>query len=677
MLPSPEVLLSLSAPVLRSLLDHFAPRGLPSLPAKPTPHAIARAIHTHGAPGKLGAVLSSTIARFASPRGRLAIVEGARAMGDSRADAFLASPAHDVAATLAITRATGKPPARRAAKRLFALATHRVERDLAEHPTYELVADAAPVSRDPAAVLPILERALGKQLLEAWPALEPDGTLRLSLFLRQPTENRLVWDDEASRIVQRRDVPVAVDVVRIAPDGARVSFTLAMPELLRTYASALSLSLRPSFTLRPLHDLTRARLATLTVPGVTRIDVVALRFRRPGGSRVEVRGPDALDPQIHSPRSGYVDRATIRLTLDDGARVDAFLQLPHRVEISSADPAHVAAVRAALSALGLFAPGALPDDARSLAPYEHGEWRLRAVLPGTGFEALVRRKLLVRALASHVSSHEHRMHGAGYVVRDVAGEPGVQYALAEDRSLGARLVSAKDRVVWRLDRSALAAALARDLGATRADAPLDLEGLLDLGVVTLPSGKLRFVYAMGEPAQGWIDAVRRACSLGVTPVVLVPKGHAGHARGMLEIELDVAEQLGCKRIGRVLGRAAEALGVPHEVDRWRLCDEDVVVDAAKQITWVTGVRVPLKERPFGLVLHLAKVGGLLLATKDLGARISNAGAPDVTARKAKAEAEEQIRKVLDEAGVDSAIVNRLIVAEGKKGYRLGVSARVL
>jgi hypothetical protein len=270
------------------------------------------------------------------------------------------------------------------------------------------------------------------------------------------------------------------------------------------------------------------------------------------------------------------------------------------------------------------------------------------------------------------------MHGAAYVVRDVPGEPDVHYALAEDRSLGARLVGRKDREVWRLDRARLAESMRADLGATAVEGPnvVVIDGVLDLGIFALKTGKLRFVYAMAKPPKGWMSAARRACGLGVTLVVLVPRGH-GTSDGALEIELDVAQQFGLAPIGRVLGHAAQALGVEDEVEPRRLCDEDVVVDRATQRVWVLGVLVALTERPYGLLHELARNGGALVATKEAGARISRSGAPDVTARKAKAEAEKQIREALVDAGVSDAIVDRMIVVEGKKGYRLGVSARVL
>jgi hypothetical protein len=496
--------------------------------------------------------------------------------------------------------------------------------------------------------------------------------------------NRLVYDEDAQRIVQRRDVPVAVDLVRVSPaptalvdSRTRVAITSAMPELLPVYASALSLSLGPSFTLRPLSDLTHAALAAVAraTRGVSRIDVIAIRYRRPDGERVEVRAPDALAAWHAGPRTGYIDRVTIRFTLEDGAAADAFLHLPHRVEIS--DRAFEAPVRAALSALGFFAPGALPDDARSLAPYEHGEWRWRAVLGDAVFERLRKMGRLVRTQSAHVSTPEHRMHGAAYVVRHVAGEGELQYALAEDRSLGARIVGPKDRVAWRLDTDALAAAMRNDLGAHPAPAPLAIAGVLDLGLVTLASGKLHVVYAMAEPPAGWVETVRRTCGVGVTPVVLVPAGHAGDASGMLEVEIDVSEQLGARRVARVLGRIAEALGIEGDVEPWRRCDEEVVIDLATERVWVTGVSITFNEHRWKFVSVLGRKGGTVATTKDLGAAISKSSYPDVVARRTKIQVDRQVRRELEAAGADASLVDRMIVAEGRQGYRFGVSVRVL
>jgi hypothetical protein len=473
-----------------------------------------------------------------------------------------------------------------------------------------------------------------------------------------------------------RIAPLSTRSGRLAFHEAALATSFPSPESLLSLPHAdvaATLALDLERTTKPSRRRAIRRLFALAV--------IAARHRNPSDRRVEVRGPDALDTSISGTgtsagaRTGYIDRTTLRGITDTGAHVDAFLQLPYRIEIS--DRAHEPAFRSALSALGFFSPGALPDDARSLAPYEHGDWRWRAVLGDATFERLCKAKLLVRTQSKHVATHEHRMHGAGYVVREVPGEPELQYALAEDRALGARLVSAKDRLAWRLDERALATAMMRDLGAKPAPVPLALAGVLDLGVVALASGKLRIVYAMAEPPAGWVEALRRAAGVAMTPVVLVPKRHAGDAKGMLEVELAVSEQLGAERVGRMLGKIAEALGLEAEVDPWRLYDEEVVLDLASQRMWTEGVEITLPEKSWRYIEYLAKSDGRAVTTKELGTYVTRGDYPDASVRKIRVKMEEQMKRQLSAAGADTSVAERLIASEGRQGVRFGVSVRVL
>ena len=671
--PSPELLLSLSPTVLRSLVATFGP--VAGVKGNAPPRDVVRAIFEGRAPAKLARVLA-VVVRFATDSGLRAIVEAGKARRDPRATAWTAGPPGDVAAALAIESATATGATKRAAARVLALAGMRLERELGERPTYELIA-TAPVDAGGAARS--IARAFGAEAHETWTHQDADdGSTRVAVFVRQSATAHLVLDEGA--IVTRTETPVAIDLVRVEAGGLRASLTLSLPERLPRYASALGLSLRPSLTLRPLHDLTRETLARVKLPrGVQRATVVARRRRRSDGARNEVRAFDALDPAHDGAAAptGYVDRATVRAEIGERV-VDAFLQLPHRVEIS--DGAFDAPVREALAAIGLFEPGALPDDARSLAPYVHGDWRWRGVVGDEAFEAMVANGRLVKVIAAHVATLEHRMHGAGYVVRDVPREKGVQYALAEDRSLGARLVGKEERVAWRLDLAKLAARMRAELGAVAVAKPgaLEIDGVIDLGVVTLASGKLRFVYALSAPAKGCLAAARKACGIGVTLVVLAPRGWKDDASdGVMVIELDVHEQLGARPVGRALGKAAEALGVEGEVEACRLCEEEVVVDANAQRVWVLGVAVSLSAKPYRFIEYLARRAGHVTTTSEIGAYVSSSGYPDVAARKTKQELEKQVAAALLGAGVDAGIVARLIVVEGRKGYRLGVSARVV
>ena len=268
------------------------------------------------------------------------------------------------------------------------------------------------------------------------------------------------------------------------------------------------------------------------------------------------------------------------------------------------------------------------------------------------------------------------MHGAGVRgARRGRASPTCNTRSRRTGALGARLVGPKDRVAWRLDTRALAAAMPRDLGAHAAPPPLAIAAVLDLGVVTLASGKLRVVYAMAEPPAGWVEARRRASGMGMTPVGR-QRAH-GRARGCWSRAVRARTARGRAASGGALGRIAEALGIEKEVDPWRVSDADVLVDSRTDRVWVKGVSIRFNEHRWRFVSLLARKGGAVAATKDIGAAIPKSSYPDVVARRMKRQVDRQVRRELEAQGEDASIVDRMIVVDGRLGYRFGVSVRVV
>ena len=669
---SPDLVLSLSPPILRALLHAFgAPRGTSANAPLLT---VARALFAARAPSKLQRALDE-IARFASEPGRRAILEAALACGEPRADQWRTLPAADLAATLVTERATSRDKASaRAAKRLLSLATLRLERRLPERASYELLAPGP--APDAKALRALLARSLGDATLDVWTHVGDDGSIEIAVFVCGPAAHALLPPtSKGSAPVREVLRPLAVDRLRVSPDGARVRVAPAAPEGLVRYASILGLSLGPSLTLRPFHAMTPAMFARSALPeGVRSVVVIAVRWREPNGTRHETRAFDVTASAPPTP-GGYIDRVTLRVDVEGAARpVDVFLEVPYRFEIS--DLAHEETVRALLAHAGVFAPGATPDDAWSLAPFVHGDWRWRAVLGHDAVDRMLQGGLLARVRTPHVATEELRMLGTTYVVRTVPGEPSLEYALSEDPSFPARLVGPDDRVALRLDVAQLAAAMQRTLGATGAAGRI-LDGVLDLGEVAIGAGKLRFFYFAAAPAPGWAAVLHRACGVAATPVLLVPRGRKAGSE-MLALDLDIAEQLGAAPLAHVVLLAAEALGVETQLEPWRHAREDVVIDRAKELVWVRGVLVrKLSDRAYRLLERLAREPGRTLAARELGGLLSRSGYPDVAARRAKLDLERQVRACLEEAGADSAIAGRILVAEARRGYRLAVSVKVV
>jgi hypothetical protein len=646
------------------LLDVFgSPRGVR---ASSAPVAIARALFAGKAKSPLRRVLDEVL-RFATALGRRAILEAAFACDEPRRAEWERETAEDLAVLLSVLRARSKGKQKRAISRVLSLAMLRVDRQIPHLASYELVAEGDETRTTDDAPAKIA-KALGAG--DVWVHHADDGTLHMAVFLHGAPTATLRMGKGVSREVSR---PAFVDYVRLTR-GSRARVTTHAPELLPTYASALGLSLRPSLTLRSFDDLTAATFARSSLPrGVRAAVVVAMRVRTPAGARRETRAFDvAAEPR--APAAGYVDRVTLRVDLAGSERpVDVFLELPHRIEFQ--DPAFEAPLRALLDAIGVFSPGARPDDAWSLAPFSHGLWRWLVLL---GEEAVLRMRkngLLAPVRAAHVATEELRMLGTTYVVREVPGEPLLEYALSEDPSFPARLVRPEDHVALRLDLDKLAAAMRRDLG-TEPGAAATPSPVLDLGVLSSRRGRVRFFYLASAPPEGWAASVRRACGVGTTPVILLPQGRAAVSE-MAHVELDLFEQLGAAPLASVVRRAAKVLGIEEELEPWQLAEEVLYVDTVSQRVWVLGVLVRLlTENSYRFLEYLAKNASRVIPSKEVGAHVSASGYPDVAARRAKAEVERQVEGSLVAAGRDASIAKKLVVVEGRKGFRLGVTARV-
>jgi hypothetical protein len=81
-------------------------------------------------------------------------------------------------------------------------------------------------------------------------------------------------------------------------------------------------------------------------------------------------------------------------------------------------------------------------------------------------------------------------------------------------------------------------------------------------------------------------------------------------------------------------------------------------------------------RPAQCILELLARSTCVVPTKTLGVKLSAGDYPDEAARRIKMKLEAQVHEGLMRAG-DPWDVSQLVVAEGKKGYRLGISARVI
>lgn len=674
---APDLTLVLPLPRLRALFAQFGwPQGL----AKSASHrAVARFLFGGVVSDALADALEE-IARLSSDDGRRALFEAARATSTNTTKWPVAEGGAAIAAHVVGLGATRD----RAAERVLRRAHIRLNRLYAPRMSYDLAASgpARDTTRD-AAIAKGVGAAAGGDLDDVWHARGDDGRLHVAVLYYAPAVAEVV-DGALTRLRALRS-----DVLCIDFDARRVSLTTATPEWLSAYGEAVgriawgdarALLSRPSITFKPPQERgSRAVTEAKLPPGVRSIAVTAWLRDSGDGTRTEVRGDDdalaaAGDSVLVS--GGYFRRLNVRVGIDGAPYpVDVVMQLPNLVRFSDARWERPA--RAAVASLGLFAPGALPDDAWTLSPFIHPEWRWRIVLGDAAVDLLVKKKMLTRVATKKVASAEYRTLAWSVSTHDVPGEPAVKYAVTEDRSVDARDVPEEARIMLRLDVDAVARAMRAAIGTVAPTRGREIAGAVDLGEMTAGEGVVRGVYAMTRPTKGLLEAVRRACGVRATPVLLVPEGRAFEAAGIAQIELGVAEQLGLVDGRELRGRLGDLLDVDElrgAAERAVARAADLVVEKATGRVWLYGV--PMTEMATSgekLIRCLVEAGDRAVSATEAGAYISaSAGYPDVVGRNVKGQIDGWIAASFLRAGraVPQEIAGGLIVREPKGGYRL-------
>ena len=380
----------------------------------------------------------------------------------------------------------------------------------------------------------------------------------------------------------------SIDVVRIDVSEGRILVCTDDPSLERVYARAAGKALfnaptffgdSPSYSLKALVALGSEGLAARRWPGVLRVRIVDITWDDGAGVTHTAHGSDALAAfeKLGGASGGYVTAVVFRIDAPSVARpIDVAIRLPHRAQYRT--PRYERLARAALEPLGVFAPGTLADDAYTLAPWIHAEWRWRKVLGDPLFERMCAAGILVPAKTRMVGGPEIGKYGWSYVSFDLRSEPGKKYAVAMDPALRSRDLEADEQRMWSLDLAAVARALARNLGAEPAEPdPAIADRALDLGVVQGDDISLRVFAVLRSPgpsARALALAMTRAAGASHV-VVLLPDGRSLGAG--VEIGLTLAELFGMDPIaGKAFAGVEKTRGLKRAiVPPWKLAAPDV------------------------------------------------------------------------------------------------------
>jgi hypothetical protein len=680
----PELALAIPLPLWRSLFAAFQFVPSPPLPRSLTPLAHARALWGIRLPPPFVALLSD-LSTLATASGREALLEAAADIDFPTPNWDAIAPA-ELAATLLLRHTLRKKPADDLTP-LFERAFTRLARRFVDRIPYEILATSAQRVPSTAKLPAALRAVVSGPWSDVWSAEDDDGNLHIAVLYAAPAAADHDVSATGPTLATRR--ALRADVLRLDVADGRLRIETARPPLVWSYAAAIGTALygdahffssRPSFTLKPLQLLGAAGFRDAKVPALSHM-VVGLQWDTGDDARFEGRSTDALASfEAHTRiTGGYIVRATIRFDFRGAPRpVDVYLELPYRLSFS--DPRFEPQCRAALAALGIFQPGSVPDDATTLWPCEHAEWRFREAVGHAAFEVGLAAGLFTRVKGGRVASAEYRHLGRGYRAFDLPSEPKKRYALGDDPSVRAVTVAEPAMMVLRFNRDAFVKKGCDELGLDGAPRPKELPPeVLVLGTLTVPSARLFFVYVMAPPTTvatraSLKAAIERAAGLALV-VTFVPTGR-GFGAGRVELELEVAEQLGCATWKGKTRAALEQLGLASEVEATRIAASDarVVVRVPTGYLAIDGLVLEgVADSVVLFVAELVRAKGAIIKSATMEHALSPARMAPGAATAAKKKLDAAMEKACARAKRPMpSDWDDLVQWVKNKGWRLGV-----
>ena len=672
-----------AAPFRRFLSLHAAPRPLLALTAAPLARALFARPHDEPLAGAL-----DLLARLATSEARRALLDAAAALSVSNAE--LHSLPHAELALHALTARHDGPRWHGVVRRaLLAIAELGSDFPFA----YEHVAReprrARPLPEAAADLRPLLAAALSPPCadLDLWHEEDDTGAYHFAVLSADAAALGVSFTPSLDS-APLRHTPLRFDRISVDVPRGRLAVTTHHPHDVHAIKAAASRALfgdtaffedRPAFTTRPLELLGTAGIATAQLPTpITRMRVIACTQERIRLGRVRATGSRALALFEEGPglAVGYLPEVTLRFDLaGDDTPVDVEVRLPSRFWCSA--PRWEPVIREALAGLGMLAPGALPDDAWSLFPVRHPDWRLRKALGDAEVESLLASGALARVVSRNVTREELRAQGSNLLTFPIPGEPGASYAISSDPSVPSRDVTARDRELFELDVTKLAAIRAREMNLEGEPRVHDGGARVTLGTLTTRAAALAFVALLRAPASAAEEsALAKEIAADVFPahsVLLVPKGRI-LAGSLLKVEFE-----GLLRGGRALVERAVTLArLEDEIDPYRLTDAPLVVHRKTRRIWFHETPMEMADSGYTMLEGLALRSGELSPVRDVCKWLSPAREDLQAAKATRPKVVRWLISSFEAAGKRPPIeeIEQVIEVVGKRGYRLGVAVRV-
>lgn len=515
---------------------------------------------------------------------------------------------------------------------------------------------------------------------------ERDGEWRCEVLRGDALRRVLEIKDKRPKILNFR--PGVTDHIRYEPATGRMGIATRSPRLLRMYREVLGSILVSDAnffanenvcTLKPLQERGRELFEQHRVPGILRVDVVALRWRRGDRENFWLKGPDCfriledLGARLHE---GELIEATLSVSFAHGRRGRVDIKAPSRIDIHAGANEHL--VEQLLDEVGIR--GAFDDseqrlDLWSLFPWRRSEEAWRRHVDSLAFDRLLQQGALRSIRLEAVTHPDHRGAAGALNVGTIDSASATLVGTSDDPAISLRTLTASDVMGFELDIARVAQEIATALELEGVPPKEVASGVWSLGQRSLaPAISIAVFLASRMPTATTAHSIH-ATANGAQPVMLVPLGRS-HEGSVPQVECRVPNGPYDGLVGGIVQRLNLQGQVPPAV--W--LREDLILDPANGRAWFR--KLPLTKllagtHPFKFAVAVARAGGRPVTKADLNSLLSPASNDDSIAKKAKQDFVDRVSASFKEAGQDCPPDVRQIFVSQSGGYALKASARVL
>jgi hypothetical protein len=514
---------------------------------------------------------------------------------------------------------------------------------------------------------------------------ERDGEWRCEIMRGEAVRRVVEIKDRRPEILNFR--PAVADHLRYDPETGRLGIATRSPRLVQMYRELLGslLAADTAFffnenicTLKPLQEHGRSLFDRHRFPGIVRVAVVELRWRRGDRDKIWVKGPDCFkilaDLEARLLEGELVEARLLVWFGGLGRRGQVTITVPGRIEINAGAKEHL--VERLLDEVGIRGAFGVNEerlDLWSLYPWRLREELWRRLLGAQAFDRLVQQTALRSVRLEAVAHPDHPGVGGALAVEQL--DELTEVGVSDDPAIGVRTLTSSDVTGYELDISWTAREIADELeleGTTREIT----SGVWSLGRRTLSTAiKVAVFLATRWPSDTSAHSAR-AVANGARPVLLVPLGRASDG-DVPQIECRVPHG----PYQGLLGLIVERLNVQDEVSPAVYRTEDLLLDPEKGLAWYRGVpltKLQAGTHPYRFAEKVAGASGKLVTKDVLREHLSPANQDDSIVRKAKSDFVRLVRESFVEAGKECPpSVTEIFKAQAGDGYALKATAYII